>query len=344
MPDNNLNFVIEANIPFVKGLFEPYAKVQYLKADAITPEAVRNADAIVTRTRTQCDAALLDGSKVQLIATATIGSDHIDLPYCASRGIKVVNAPGCNAPAVAQYVFASAMECIFKPLGSHTIGIVGVGNVGRIVERWARALDMNVMLCDPLRQAAEGGQQWSSLDEIAAKADIITFHTPLTRSGQHPTYHMADEAFFSKLRRSPIIINSARGPVVDNKALLEARRAGKVGHIVMDCWENEPAIDPELLAMADVATPHIAGYSAQGKVRASQVAVDAICSHFGLPALKVDAPVPPAPAQTAALNDIMATYQPMEDTAALKAQPELFEHFRNTYNLRQEAPEGKAWH
>jgi len=144
MENYHLNIIIERNIPFIAGLLEPYAKVSYLAANEFTPETVAEADGIVVRTRTRCDAALLEGSKVKFIATATIGTDHIDLDWCREHGIAVVNAPGCNAPAVAQYVFASIMQVINRPVSQYKIGIVGVGHVGSIVERWARSLDMKV--------------------------------------------------------------------------------------------------------------------------------------------------------------------------------------------------------
>ena len=168
---------------------------------------MRDTDGLMIRTRTKCNAELLAKSDVKLIATATIGTDHIDLDYCRDHSITVVNAPGCNAPAVAQYVFATLLNVINRPLQSYTLGIVGVGHVGSIVERWAKALDMKVLRCDPPRQEAEGGDDWVDLDTIAREADIITFHTPLTRDGEHPTYHIANEAFFNSLRRAPIIIN-----------------------------------------------------------------------------------------------------------------------------------------
>lgn len=340
MPNNYIRLIIEKNIPFVKGLLDEYATIQYLAPEDITPTAVRECDGLMIRTRTRCDDALLAKSEVKMIATATIGTDHIDLDYCAGRSITVVNAPGCNAPAVAQYVFASLLHTVNRPLAAHTIAVVGVGHVGSIVARWAKGFDMKVMLCDPFRQDAEGGDEWYSLDEVAAKADIITFHTPLTREGAHPTFHMADADFFAKCRRMPVIINTARGPVIDTAALKEAKRLGQVGPLVIDCWENEPAIDLELLASTSIATPHIAGYSAEGKKRASQMALDAITTFFMLPRVSVEGEIPPAPAGTVSKADVLATYDPVAETKALKAHPEDFEKMRNTYSLRTEVPEG----
>ena len=178
-----MKIIVEKNIPYIQGLLEPFGTVEYLSANEITADTVRDADALFVRTRTKCNAALLEGSRVKFIATATIGTDHIDLPYCREKGITVRNAPGCNAPAVAQYVFATIARWMEgKPMSPRelTLGVIGVGNVGKIIVRWARNLGFNVLECDPPRQRAEGGS-FVSLDEIARTADIITFHTPLNR-------------------------------------------------------------------------------------------------------------------------------------------------------------------
>ena len=335
-----LRIVVERNVPFLEVL-DTVADVVRLPYTEITADAVRDADALVVRTRNRCDASLLACSNVQFIATATIGTDHIDLPWCAAHGIEAVNAPGCNAPAVAQYVFSSLMRVINRPISSYTIGIVGVGHVGSIVERWARGLSMRVLLCDPPRQQAEGGDRWVSLDDIAAKADIITFHTPLTREGACATYHMAGEAFFNSLRRAPVIINSARGPSVDTSVWADALEAGVCGPAIVDCWENEPQINQHLLAQASIATPHIAGYSIEGKRRASQMSLDALCRHFGLPALHIAGELPPAPARAITAATALEGYDPLVDTAALKADPASFESLRNNYRLRPEIPEAE---
>lgn len=347
MADNNLKIIIEDKVPFLNGIFEEVgAGVEYLPAEAITSEKVKDADALIVRTRTRCDASLLSGSRVQIVATATIGMDHIDLQWCRESGIEVVNAPGCNAPAVAQYVFASIMELIFKPISSYTIGIIGVGNVGKTVERWARGLGMNVLLYDPPRRRAEKSSGWSTLEEIARKADIITFHTPLTFNGEDFTYHLADEDFFNGLQKAPIIINAARGGVVDEKSLLHALEIGKVRTAVIDCWENEPNISPQLLEKASIATPHIAGYSAPGKARASIAVAKAVANKFGLGEISPKISVPnPAPTVTA--DAVVSSYSPLFDSknlkdASLKENPigQTFETLRNNYQLREETPEG----
>ncbi len=335
MPDSTLNIIIEENVPFVRGLLDPYANIRYLAPEEFTPGSVADADAMIIRTRTRCDRALLEKSRCRFIATATIGMDHIDIPYCTSRGITVANAPGCNAPAVAQYVFASILAVVTRPLAGLTIGIVGVGHVGSIVENWAHSLGMNVMRCDPPRQRNEGGD-WATLQEIAADADIITFHTPLTHGGPDATFHLADSAFFNALRHKPVIINSARGPVTDTRALIPAAENGQTGPLIIDCWENEPEIDRTLLKIAAVATPHIAGYSIQGKIRASRQALEAVCSAFGLPHVAPDQPEPPAAPHTVSIGNIRASYDPLTDTNALRTAPEMFESLRNHYRLRNE--------
>lgn len=340
MSNSNINIIVEENVPFVRGLLDPFATVRYLAPADITPAAVEKADGMIIRTRTRCDEGLLVHSQCKIVATATIGTDHINTDYCRRRGITVVNSPGCNAAAVAQYVFGTLMQTVNRPLSSHTIGIVGVGHVGSIVERWARGLDMKVLLCDPPRQRAEGGDHWCDLDTIARQADIITFHTPLTRTGEDATYHMVDSAFLSRLKRAPILINSARGEIFDTEAVTAAKDAGLVGPLIIDCWENEPAIDRDLLSRTAIATPHIAGYSREGKIRASQTVIDAITTFFMLPRVTIDAPLPPAPAVTVSMAGITGSFDPTPLSLALKADPDSFERQRNTYPLRSEAPEG----
>lgn len=323
-----VKIIIESHIPFADGLLDRVAIIERLPPSDITAETVRDADALIIRTRTRCNAALLSGSRVKAIATATIGTDHIDLDYCRAAGIAVSNAPGCNAPAVAQYVMSTILSNV-DDVRHRTIGIVGVGNVGKIVAAWAEAAGMNTMLCDPPRAEAEGPDRFVGLDEIVRHADIITFHTPLDAS----TFHMADEVFFHNLAMHPFIINAARGPIVDTKALNRALDSKIVSGAAIDCWENEPDIDRNLLGKAIVATPHIAGYSLEGKKRATALAINAIIDALRLPVDKVHVlPVPATPAP----EQITASYDPLSDTARLKNSPELFESLRNNYHYRPE--------
>lgn len=336
-----MKIIVDKNIPFIKGLLERYAEVVYLAPEEIDAVAMADADALVTRTRTRCGASLLEGSKCRFIATATIGTDHIDLDYCRAHGIIVANAPGCNAPGVAQYVLSSiayrtSLRSGGVDLKGLTLGVVGVGHVGRIVCEWASGLGMNVLKCDPPRAEVEGPGGFVSLEEIAERAEVITFHTPMSRTGKYPTYHMADKAFFSRLKRRPMLINSARGPVVDSQALADALRDGLVGDIAIDCWEGEPDISRDLLSMAVVATPHIAGYSRQGKIRATAMAVEALCRHFDLPVVMPTEAVPADIPHSPTLAMITGSYSPEADTLALRNSPEAFESLRNHYDYRDE--------
>lgn len=339
--------IIERNIPFIAGLLDGSCDVVYLSAADITREAMRDADGLITRTRTRCDASLLDGSRCRFIATATIGTDHIDLPYCHEHGITVANAPGCNAPAVAQYVYATIFSYLLHrgkdvSLSELTIGIVGVGHVGGIVERWGRQMGFHVLCCDPPRAAIEGGAAFTDIDGIAAASDIITFHTPLTRDGAYPTAGLCDRRMLSMMAHRPLVINSSRGAVVDNVALVVALDSGAIAAAAIDCWENEPDINLSLLDRAFVATPHIAGYSREGKIRATSMAVKASCDFFKLPPVDVTERVAPGAAEFVTPRAILDSYNPLADTAALKANPAAFEALRNGYEYRHEVPESGA--
>lgn len=349
-----MKIIVESHIPFVGDLLDPLGEVAILSPEEIDATSVADADALIVRTRTRCNAAMLDGSRVRFVATATIGTDHIDLPWCAAHGIKVVNVPGCNAPAVAQYVWASVFRLLGGNATGKTIGVVGLGHVGSLVAEWGARLGAHVLACDPPRAEVqsgwnpaspfcEGTEPFVPLERIADEADIVTFHTPLTRSGSHPTFHIADGDFFGSLRRSPIVINAARGPVVDTSALIAALREGKVSHAVVDCWEGEPHIDPDLLAMADIATPHIAGYSVEGKQRATAACIAELYRFVGKEDM-IPAGLPvPAPSLSEKLTGddfarhIIESYNPSADTSDLKLNPDRFENLRNFYSLRHEA-------
>lgn len=330
------DIIIESNIPFARGILESVADVRYLSPEEITPEAMATADCLITRTRTRCDAALLAGSRCSMIASATIGLDHVDMDYCRSRGITVANAPGCNAPAVAQYVLASIIAAYGTNLRGLTLGIVGVGHVGGIVERWARGLGMTVMRCDPPRAEAEGPEGFCSLEEVAAGADIITFHVPYTKTGAHSTHHLFDDRVVDLLECRPMVFNTSRGPVTETGSLLRGIESGAIGKAVIDCWEGEPAIDRRLLAEAFIATPHIAGYSLQGKKRATAMAIRAVADHFGLAVPESRLSMPAGAPDTVTAAQVEASYNPRIDTARLRANPEQFEAQRNHYDLRAE--------
>lgn len=338
--------VVDSNIPFIGNSLDGIARVVSLPAEEITRENIADADALLVRTYTRCNAALLEGTNVRFVGTATIGTDHLDLEWLKANGIVAVNAPGCNAPAVAQYVAASILTLFPHPEGM-TVGIVGVGHVGSLVDRWCRRLGMKTLLCDPPRAIAEGSDGFVTLDEIARDSDIVTFHTPHTRPPQpHATHHLADKAFFDALQKRPVIINAARGPVVDTQALVDALDSGRVSNAVIDCWEGEPdAISQPLLERAVIATPHIAGYSIEGKKRATRAVVEALLMYWSdeLYGRSMERPQAPHPEECGRSmerpynND--PGYDPMADTAYLRQglkAGRTFTDLRNNYTLRHE--------
>lgn len=347
-----MKIVVDDKIPYIGEKLEALAnEVVALPGGAISAEDVRDADALIVRTRTRCDRQLLEGSRVQLVATATIGFDHLDTEYLQEAGIAWTNCPGCNAASVAQYVACSLLLLQQEKglrLNDMTLGIVGCGHVGSKVREAAQRLGMRTLICDPPLGAAD----FVPLDTLEREADILTFHVPLTREGRHATYHMADDSFFHRLERTPYIINTSRGEVVDGKALLSALHDGRVRDAIVDVWEHEPQLDLQLLERVFIGTPHIAGYSADGKVNADNMVVDALCRHFHLPhpgrivppELPEDycyGPDHPQAPHSTELPQSLVLYNPMEDSRRLKAEPQKFEYFRNHYPLRREEYPGK---
>ena len=336
-----MKIVVDDKIPYIRETICQLAdETVFLSGAAITADDVRDADVLVVRTRTRCNRQLLEGSKVQLVVTATIGYDHIDTQWLQEAGIRWTNCPGCNSGSVAQY-----MECALllleqqKGLSLHesTIGIVGCGHVGSKVKAVAERLGMQVLVCDPLLD----NPSFVSLDEIERRCEVITFHVPLTREGQYATWHMADEDFFHRLPRVPYIINTSRGEVVDNQALLQALQDGRVRDAIIDVWEHEPHPDAALLNKVFIGTPHIAGYSADGKTNADNMVIDAICQHFGLPHPGIIAP-PALPSDFKYTGSPLDLYNPMIDSQKLKADASQFEQLRNNYPLRREKIDQKV--
>ena len=330
-----MKIVVDDKIPYIRETICQLAdEVVFLSGAAITAGEVRDADVLVVRTRTRCDRRLLEGSKVQLVVTATIGYDHIDTQWLEAAGIRWTNCPGCNSGSVAQYVECALLLLEQQkglPLRQSTIGIVGCGHVGSKVKAVAERLGMRVLVCDPPLDNPD----YVSMDVIEHEADVITFHVPLTKEGSYPTWHLADNDFFQRLSRVPYIINTSRGEVVDNKALLLALEEGRVRDAVIDVWENEPHPDAALLDKVFIGTPHIAGYSADGKVNADNMVIDAICQHFGLPQPATIAP-PPLPDDFHDTGSPLDLYNPMVDSQKLKADSSFFEQLRNNYPLRRE--------
>lgn len=349
-----MKIIIDDKIPYIRGAFESVAEVIYLPGSKTTPDVVADADAIVTRTRTICDERLLAGSSVKFIATATIGFDHIDAEYCKSAGIQWTNAPGCNSKSVEQYiasavvVLAEEKKLRFEEL---TIGVVGVGNVGRKVANICRLMGLKVLLNDPPRERAEGSGTFVSLQRIEEEADIISLHVPLNRSGEDATFHLADNDFFARLKRKPILINSCRGEVVETNAVKQSLLAKQIGGFVCDCWENEPDIDLELLAQTTIATPHIAGYSKDGKATGTLMSVQAINRFFSLGlddwnptgiespqnhVIEIDGSG--LSKQEILSQAILATYDIRNDDRTLRNSVATFEKQRGDYPTRREFP------
>ncbi len=348
-----MKIVCDNKIPFIRGVFEPWAEVVYLPGAETTPAVVRDADAVVTRTRTRCDAALLAGSSVRVVASATIGYDHIDTAWCEAHGILWRNAPGCNSSSVKQYI--AAVLCTLARrhglrLDALTLGVVGVGNVGSKVAEAAALLGMRVLLCDPPRARAEGAEGFVDLDTLVAQSDIVTLHVPLLREGEDATWHLFDEARLAAMRPDQFLINSSRGPVVDGAALRAALQAKALRGAVLDVWEGEPEPDRALMALLDIATPHIAGYSADGKANGTRMSVRTVAAVLGLPLADwrpADIPAPAQPLefsldasgksrQEVLSEAILHTYDILADDRALRAHPERFEQLRGDYPVRRE--------
>ena len=330
----SLKIVADEAIPFLDGVFDPWADTIRRPGREIGPRDVDGADALIVRTRTRCGEELLRDSSVRLIATATIGFDHIDLAYCRRRGIRVATAAGCNARGVLQWVAGVlahlARRQDWRP-EERTLGIVGVGHVGALVKRYAESWGFRVLCCDPPREERER-LGFLPLDEVARRSDLITFHTPLDDS----TRHLCDERLLGLLPPGATVINSARGEVVSGEALLRS------GHpYALDVWEHEPRLDAELLAGAEVATTHIAGYSLQGKATASALSVQAVAECFSLPLSGwYPAAAPPSRPREIGWEELCRTidtaFDCRRETERLKRSPEAFERIRDNYAYREE--------
>jgi len=347
-----MKVIIDNKIPYIKGALEPFAEVIYLQGKATTPEIVKDADALITRTRTICNRKLLQGSKVKFIATATIGFDHIDTDYCKNAGIEWTNAPGCNAESVNQYI-TSALFAWSKrqqtELAGLTIGVVGVGNVGSRIVRTCNTLGMNILQNDPPRERLEGAGDFVPIDEIQQKADIITFHVPLNITGIDATYHMVNKTFLQKTNKNPLIINSCRGEVVNTKAIFNALKAKHIRGFISDCWENEPAISLDLLNLCNYGTPHIAGYSKDGKANGTRMSIQAISRFFNLgidnwqpenidlpdsTLIKIDGSL--RNEHSILTEAVLSTYNIEKDDENLRQTPLSFEQLRGDYPVRRE--------
>ena len=341
--EKKLRFVADIAIPYMD-ILRDYADCTFLKASDITLEAVRDADALFVRTRTLCNDALLEGSRVSLVASATIGTDHMDIDWCLSKGIRVVNAPGCNSSAVRQYLFTALYALARRKtisLQGLTLGVIGVGHVGSKVADYGERLGFRVLRNDPPKERLEphNAHLFTSLDQLLAQSDIVTLHIPLWEENRG----FADGIFFEDMKEKAIFVNTSRGEVVCEDALL--RFMPKFSGVVTDVWSDEPDINRALLEKVDIATPHIAGYSRQGKINGSTAVVRAAGEHFGIDDLKDftvsdDTAVvrfnPEGLSQEEICNRLCAIYDIWEDDRMLRSDPERFEQIRSHYNYRTE--------
>lgn len=341
-----MRIVADANISYVQDAFGPLGDVVTLRSSEITRDAVRDADMLLTRSTVKVNEALLAGSRVRFVATATIGIDHIDGAWLDAAGIEWASAPGSNADSVVQW-FAAAVARV-PDLARRQLGIVGVGNVGKRLERLWRALDVPPpLLCDPPRARAEGGDPFVTLDEILRRCDLVTLHVPLTLSGPDATAHLVDAR---RLRPDAWLVNACRGEVLDSASALAVANP-----ILLDVFAGEPSPDPALVARALVATPHIAGHSLDGKANGTQMVYEAACAFLGrAPTWKAADSLPPAPAPLvvrstddgvlAALEAVAAGYDQAADDAALRAlvaapadgRGAAFRKYREQYPERRE--------
>ncbi len=370
-----MNILCATNMPFAREAFATLGTVTIREGRAISPDDAREADLLAIRSTTRVGPALLDHSRARFVGTATIGTDHLDIPYLESRGIPWAFAPGCNAESVADYLCAALLHLAQRHgfrLAGKTIAIIGVGNVGSRVAARALALGMRPLLHDPPRQrraaatAADGvttdpplplTPDWLTLDAALAQADIVTLHVPLTASGPDATRHLANDAFFARLKPGAIFVNAARGAITDSEALRRAVETGRVAHAVLDTWEGEPAFRADLLPVVALATPHIAGYSYEGRVNGTVMIYRAACRLLQRPAdWSPDALLPPPAVPrlelTAGDRDdeavlaeaVRAVYDISADDQRLRAAADpddraraaAFDHLRKHYPERRE--------
>jgi erythronate-4-phosphate dehydrogenase len=354
-----VRIVADENIPYVREAFASLGKVTAVPGRGLTRAAVADAELLLVRSVTKVGPDLLAGTRVRFVATATIGTDHVDTNYLRERGIGFASAPGSNANSVAEYVVA-ALLVVARRLGwrlaGRSIGVVGVGHVGSLVVEKCRALGLQVLQNDPPRFDATGDPVFCPLSELFG-CDIITLHVPLTRGGPSPTFHLADEAFFRSLRPRAVFLNTSRGAVHETEALLAALRAGQLSAAVLDVWEGEPNISAELLEQVTLGTPHIAGYSFDGKVRGTEMVYQAACEFLGVePTWQPALPPPPlahVSVQAAGRQDeevlrevVLKVYNIEEDDRDLRKlrdlpgaeRPGHFDSLRKNYPVRREFP------
>lgn len=280
MDNRPLRIVADENIPYVVEAFSTLGSVVTVPGRGITPADVSDTDLLLVRSVTQVGKTLLQNSPVRFVGSATIGTDHVDLEWLQAQQITFANAPGCNAESASEYVLSAALAVLQQRrsgLSGLSVGIIGCGNVGsRVLEKFT-ALGLHCLINDPPRARVEGRHDFVDLD-TALGADIVTLHVPLTHAGPHATWHMLDAQRLQHLRPGTLLINTSRGPVVDNAALLLLLSTRDDLDVVLDVWEGEPDLNPDLLDKVRIGTPHIAGYSLDGKIRGTTMLYAAACS------------------------------------------------------------------
>ena len=279
-----MKILVDENMPYARELFSRTGEVVAVPGRPIPAAALDDADALMVRSVTKVNEALLGGKAIKFVGTATAGTDHIDEDFLARAGIGFSAAPGCNAIAVVEYVFSALLMLAERDgfrLTDRTVGIVGVGNVGGRLQTRLEALGIRTLLCDPPRADRGEAGAFHPLAKLVAEADVLTFHTPLYKEGPYHTLHLADEALLQALKPDAILINACRGPVVDNAALLRVLQQRRDVSVVLDVWEPEPDLNMELLARVDIGTPHIAGYTLEGKARGTTQVFEAWTRFIG---------------------------------------------------------------
>lgn len=357
-----MHIIADENIPLIQEFFAELGTIETLPGRDMTAEQVKNADVLLVRSITAVNAQLLEGSKVKFVATATIGCDHIDLDYLKKNKIGFANSPGCNANSVVEYVL-SVLTLLSDQEGfllkEKTVGIIGAGNVGGCLQQRLQEIGIKVLVNDPPRAAKEGEEGFTELDTLLAESDVISMHTPLITTGDHPTEHLLNAKRIKKLKPGTILINSGRGGALDNQALKKRLLEHDDLIVALDVWENEPEIDHALLELVDIATPHIAGYSLDGKLTGTEMVYQAVCQGFGLPVRKKLAQLMPEPPLKkvsysnsahrwwATLTSIRACYDVRNDDITMRrafakaARSEqslgpVFDELRRTYPIRRE--------
>lgn len=355
-----MQIICDANMPYAEAAFKTLGEVRLLDGRTIRAADVRMAEMLFTRSTTRVNRGLLEGSRIRFYGSAVIGTDHIDAAYLQSAGIPWCAAPGCNAESVGQYITTALLWLAGRhdlTLAGRTLGVIGIGNVGRKIVAKGRALGMQVLACDPPRQRDPHDTEahlFVPLAQLLAESDFITCHVPLNRNGGDCTWHLLDTAAFAQMKPNVVLLNAARGPVIDTDALLNVL-GKRVAYTVMDTWEGEPAYRTDLLTRTDLATPHIAGHSFEGKVNGTRMVYRAACQFLGVtPTYEFPLPEPPLPvweADVAGRNDeavlrdlVLATYDIAADDRRLRDTRTLdtlersraFDALRTNYPLRRE--------